>query len=238
MTLPGNGCRFSFLAPFVIVGLILFSSFPASGQRMGPFCSFSVNSDNNGNVTIGPYVGSVRYFGFFEEEEYIDESGEQEYRYYFYFTLPESTTEIGARAVSPIPTTIMPSRGDQVAVNYFENESNKQDFFDPVIVIEKCVNDANGNSYWVELGKNDNSDELPAQPTGERKNACVRVASDSTNADKMLVPALYRVVVMDSENRPAVGGCFIQLGTTRQISGLRLYHSPDEMLIKNFSCKY
>jgi hypothetical protein len=238
MTFSGVGIKFSFLAPFVIVGLFVFSHMPTSAQRMGPFCSFSVNYDQSGQESIGPYIGTVRYFNFFEKDDPADDTSKNQNRYYFYFSLPVSTNEIGARAVSPIPTTILPARGDQVAVNYFENESNKGDFFDPVIIIEKCISDENGNSQWIELGMNDNSEELPAQPTGERKNALVRVTSDTADVNKMLVPALYRVVVMDKNDLPAIGGCFIQVGITKQVTGFMLYRDPAEMSVKNYSCKY
>ncbi len=227
-----------FIYPALILGVALLCCGVSRAQRMGPFCSFSVNQEPDGNVSIGPYIGTVSYFGYFEDGNLADDTSANQNKYYFYFSLPQSTNEIGARALSPIPTTIMPSRGDQVAMNYFENETNKSDFFDPVIMLEKCVNDESGKGVWVQLGINDNSEELPAQPTGERNNALIRVSSDSVDVSKMLVPGVYRIVVKDKFDRPAVGGCFLQVGTTCRVSGLWLYKSPAEMAVKNFSCRY
>jgi hypothetical protein len=193
--------------------------------------------DRFGGVNRISYNSIGTFFSYADSSSRPDEVVSDTGYYYMYFWLSDSVREIGTRIFSPVPEVIMPDRGDQVSENYYGNEKDKSTYFDPWIALERAEEITAREKiptdiktiHWTLLGFNDDSPELFPQPTGNRYNALLRVKKHPEMSSTPLTAGLYRVRFTGYKKTKVKGGFLIQVGTTEQVSRLKLVKRPEEL---------
>lgn len=173
-----------------------------------------------------PYTDVVSYFGYIKSGSTADEEKGGKKYYYLYLWIPVAVPELGIRMVSPV-TTMKPEKLDYVMDEYTENASDKKSYFDTWISLERSsviFNDSNfvenvKNGEWTLLGQNDDSSELPKQPSGNKYNSLMRISSDKNNPTKSLVKGLYRIGFTTFKTGDVQGSFIAQIGSVVKIPG-------------------
>lgn len=196
-----------------------------SAQRLDRFAS-------KARVSYGK---TITYFGYLSPGNQPDEISNGKNFYYLYFQLPDSVAELGIRMISPVPAVVMPDKGDLVTENYYSNEKDKTNYFDPWIAIEKAENPKHflqndTAAKWITIGFNDDSSELFWQPNGKRNNALLRIINKQQPTDKKIAPGFYRICFTDNKQPEVKGSFVVQLGTAHKLPGLKLLKNPGELL--------
>ncbi len=218
-------------AVFIIILSCFFTS-EIYSQRLDKF-SYE-NPEAGYKIT---YAKVVTYFGYIEPGSKPDEIINGKNLYYLYFRISDTIPEIGVRMISPVPYVVMPDRGDLVSDNYFDNEKDKTNYFDPWIAIERALNfntetfSKNDSAYkWVQLGFNDDSSELFPQPNGKFYNALLRIKNKTSLPSLFLIPGLYRIAFTNDKKNEVRGGFVVQLGSTNFIPALTLVKNSIELI--------
>ena len=210
----------------VFLSIVLsLSGSTTNAQRLDKFAS-------NGKV----YKPVITYFGYINSETIPDETINGKTFYYLYFKIADTVPEIGVRIISPVPVVVMPDEGDLVAENYYDNEHDKNNYFDTWVAIERAMDvkpehfsKPDSTIKWLQLGFNDDSQELFPQPNGKYYNSLLRIKTKPDDATKIFPPGLYRIRFSDNKNMQMKGGFVVQLGTTTKTFKLRLVKNPLEL---------
>ena len=200
-------------------------------QRLDKFSYESAGTDYK--IT---YAKVVTYFGYIEPGSKPVEIINGKNFYYLYFRISDTIPEMGVRIISPVPYVVMPDRGDLVSDNYFDNEKDKTNYFDPWIAIERAAGFTQNNFLkndtsvkWLLIDFNDDSSELSAQPSGKSYNALLRIKPKQKDLSHQLIPGLYRIAFTDDKKGIVKGSFVIQLGTALKLHGLRLESNPEKL---------
>jgi hypothetical protein len=173
-----------------------------------------------------PYLSVISYFGYIKSGSTPDEERGGKKYYYLYLWIPTASPEIGIRMVSPVKD-LKPEKLDYVMDDFTANSSDKTSYFDTWISFERSdviFNDSNfvdnvKNANWTLLGQNDDSGELPAQPSGHKYNSLMRISSDANNPTKSLVKGLYRIGFTTFKTGDVQGSFIAQIGAVVKIPG-------------------
>ncbi|MEP6793640.1 MAG: LipL32 family surface lipoprotein [Saprospiraceae bacterium] len=181
-----------------------------------------------------PYTDLVSYFGYVKPGAAPDETRDGKKYYYLYMWIPLAAPEIGIRMVSPIPSTLKPAETDFIGPDYKTNEAETTNYFDTWITLERAndvtsaENIAKGKtSKWSSYGTNDDSSELPAQPSGSKYNSLMRITSEASNPVKALVAGLYRIGFTTYKTGEVQGGFVAQVGAPVKLPGVAIASSLD-----------
>jgi len=142
---------------------------PSFGADLGK------KTSSMGDVRV-PYTSVVSYFGYVEPGAPPDEIREGKRMFYLYVWIPVVAPEIGIRMISPVGDLARPAdKGDFVDALFRERGlADRTNYFDTWVRVERCltaVNVADATkpcAQWTNYGDNDDSAELPAQPSGNR----------------------------------------------------------------------
>ncbi len=190
--------RQSHLAPLALV-LTACGGLPTFTAELGRESSI-MGEASVSYGTVASYLGSAK-------------EGGQELLVYVW--LAGVTPELGVRVLSPAR-----GYGELPPASFLEaprDESAGDAYFDPVVKVERCLDIAIPEELtrpcgeWILLGQNDNSQELPPQPDGERHNALLRVSSVPQSPTRTLARGLYRVTITAARESPR-GAWLLQLG--------------------------
>jgi hypothetical protein len=162
--------------------------------------------------------------------------------YYIYLWLPQPVKEIGLQLISPVPQFASAWKGDYEAEDYHDSLKVTGKYFDPVLELkyvenilspEEIFSQKGKNTPWKLLGRNDNSQEAPSQPTMMRKNSLFRFGA--TETDTSYAPAgLYVIEFPTIENKVTPEVTFVlQVGVTEVVPGLKLFRRKDELTEEN-----
>jgi hypothetical protein len=77
-----------------------------------------------------------------------------------------------------------------------------------------------GKASWMNLGTNDDSGEMPAQPSGSNYNSLMRITSDINDPLKSLVIGLYRIGFTTYKVGDVQGSFLAQVGAPIKIPGV------------------
>lgn len=173
-----------------------------------------------------PYLDVKSYFGYIKTGSTADEERGGKKYFYLYLWIPVAVPELGIRMVSPV-TDMKPDKLDYVMDEFKENSSDKKSYFDTWISLERSsviFNDSNfvenvKNGEWTLLGQNDDSGELPKQPSGNKYNSLMRISSDKNNPTKSLVKGLYRIGFTTFKTGDVQGSFIAQIGAVVKIPG-------------------
>lgn len=196
--------------------------------RLPPFASDVGRQQVDGAWVRPPYVTLAGYFGHTMPGATPDEVQGRSKLHYVHLWLPGATDELGVRLISPVGRWARPRpAGDVVDPAYLANRDSEV-HFDPSLRLERCVGAVDPADIgrpcagWVTLGDNDDSDELPAQPSGAATNALLRVGRMGDDPAKVLVRGLYRVGITTAKPGDVQGTWLLQVGTSADLPALTL----------------
>ena len=181
----------------VVISLALLFTMNAQAQKLGSFGS-SIEKKVGPKTIKVPYTDVVSYLGYAAAGN-EDETRDGKKFYYIYVWIPAVAPELGLRMMSPVPKGFK-TKGATVASEFTDNASSK-DFFDTYITLERStiiskdgISEAGVKSAkWVVLESNDDSGEMPKQPSGSSYNSLLRYKSEVSNPAKALTAGLYRI---------------------------------------------
>ncbi len=172
------------------------STFNAEAQKLKKFGS-SVEKKIGPKTIKVPYTDIVSYMGYAAPGN-EDEVKDGKKFYYIYVWIPAVAPELGVRMMSPVGKTKIKKATKSAA--YTEN-AGSSDYFDTYITLERSDITSKDNisesaaksANWVTLERNDDSSEMPKQPSGSGYNSLLRYKSEASNPTKALTVGLYRI---------------------------------------------
>jgi len=219
---------------YVAVFAFVFSFSSVEAQKLKPFGSSK--EVKAGPITKKvPYTDVNSYLGYAApdtEDEVVD--GKK--FYYLYVWIPAVAPEIGVRMMSPV-TSKTKVKNAIIGSGYKEN-ADSDAFFDTYITLERSdvvtkegiANSANAN-WWI-LKRNDDSSEMPKQPSKRAYNSLLRYKTDTGKPEKAIVRGLYRIG-FTSFKRGEVNGTFLaQIAAPIKLPGVIIARTPEEVLAK------
>ncbi|ALU45367.1 LipL32 family surface lipoprotein [Pseudoalteromonas rubra] len=202
----------------------------AGCMSTGPHLKSSVSEGVAGIEARLPYANYSNYFGYVDKSVVPEGKYKGKDTYYLYVWVPAAVDEIGVSMISPAVAT--PGDNDFVHANFkpgMAKDANK--FFDTYIVLDRMnIIDSNGISdggkVLQNLGRNDDSSELPANPSGASYNSLLRKTTSMNNPTEALVRGVYRIGF--TSFRSSVEGSFeATIGTN--VPGVKIAASLSEL---------
>jgi hypothetical protein len=198
----------------VLIAILTITGCASSGG-LGSFAS----TTKMGPVAV-PYTSVTSYYGYAKPGAEPDATIEGRKTWFIYVWVPAIAPELGIRMISPVPNGMTPKDADFVSPLYEQNKNSKS-FFDTWISFEKAEgvgpeNIAGATSArWTMLGNNDDSSEMPPNPSGSKYNSLLRV-DDPTK----LIRGLYRVGFTTYKKGEVEGTFLAQLGSPIALPGV------------------
>lgn len=213
---------------FAAISLCLFQW--ANAQDLPDFGADLGKTEVFGETIRIPYTDVISYFGYIKPGSTPDEElGGKKY-YYLYLWIPVASPEIGIRMISPVPKKMKPGKDDFVMDEYTANADDKKSYFDTWITFQRALNvvsssdiDTTGSGIaWVTFDQNDDSSELPKQPSGNKYNSLMRITTNTSNPEKSLVLGLYRIGFTTYKTGEVNGSFIAQIGAVVDIPGVKI----------------
>jgi hypothetical protein len=187
-----------------------------------------------------PYTKVASYFGYVKPGAPADATVDGKKMYYLYVWIPLVAPEIGIRMVSPAPKGAEPKDGDFVSSAWNDGKADTASYFDTwvswersaEVLSEKDIVAKGASGKWLKFDSNDDSSELPAQPSGSKYNSLLRIVSDTGNPLKSLVRGLYRIGFTTYKVGEVKGSFLAQVGAPIDIPGVVIGSSLDEVMAK------
>jgi hypothetical protein len=209
----------------------------AHAQKLGKFgADMGMKSAMGKEIRI-PYTDVSNYYGYVKEGAEPDETRDGKKYYYLYLWIPAAAPELGIRMISPVPSDMKPEETDFIGADYKANESDTKSYFDTWITLEraegitKADDIAKGKSAsWNSFGSNDDSGELPAQPSGNKYNSLMRFTSEASNPTKALVVGLYRIGFTTYKVGEVQGGFLAQVGAPVKLPGVAISSNLEDLM--------
>jgi hypothetical protein len=184
-----------------------------------------------------PYTDISSYYGYIKPGAAPDEVKGGKKMYYVYVWIPLAAPEIGVRMISPVPDSMKPSDKDYVTEDYKANEADTKNFFDTWVSLERAegvlkIEDAAAKAKtakWTVIDQNDDSGEMPAQPSGSKYNSLMRITSDTSNPVKSLVMGLYRIGFTTYKRGEVQGSFLAQIGAPIKLPGVAIAAKPENL---------
>ncbi len=212
------------------LGVLLLSAgcagLPAFGADLGM-------QEEAGARTRQPYATLTTYFGYVAPGGQPDELSHGKKLYYLYVWVPALTQELGVRLLSPARGA-EPSAGDFVDPSYVANAADSS-YFDTWVRVERCLTAVNPEdlakpcSQWTTFGDNDDSSELPPNPSGQTYNSLLRITSIPADPMKSLVRGLYRIAFTTYKVGEVQGTFLTQVGTTAELPGTAIAKTQEQL---------
>lgn len=184
-----------------------------------------------------PYTDVITYYGYIKPGAKPDEEKGGKKYYYLYVWIPAVAPEIGLRMISPAPAKMTPEKTDFVAADYMGNKEDTKNFFDTWIAFEKAegvtatadVATKGKTAKWNTIESNDDSGEMPAQPSGSKYNSLMRITSEASNPLKALTVGLYRIGFTTFKTGEVQGSFVAQLGAPVKLPGTVVAQNVDAL---------
>lgn len=211
----------------LLIAVFALSSVYSFGQKLDKFGAELGKKSLMGKEVRVPYTDVVSYYGYIKPGAKPDEVKDGKNYYYLYVWIPAAAPELGVRMASPVPEKMTPGKTDYVSPAYTENAADKTSYFDTWIALERAdgiVTKADlkkaKSASWKKYDQNDDSSEMPAQPSGSKYNSLMRISSDVNNPAKALVAGLYRVCFTTYKKGDVTGSFVAQLGSPVKLPGV------------------
>ena len=211
--------------------IFLFAIGSINAQKLGAF-------ESSVKKRIGPIKKRVPYLDVISYLGHASPGTENEVKdgkkfYYIYLWIPAVTQELGLRMMSPAGDA--KTENPIVGTGYEENKDSK-DFFDTYITLERSniftqdgIADS-ASATWTQLAKNDDSGDMPKQPSGKKYNSLLRYESQAGNPLKALTKGLYRIG-FTSFKKGEVNGTFLaQIGSPIKLPGVVMSNTIEGLL--------
>jgi hypothetical protein len=127
-----------------------------------------------------------------------------------------------------------PAETDFVAADYTPN-AESADYFDTWVRVERCLAAISPEditkpcAQWVNFGDNDDSGELPAQPSGSKYNSVLRITSTPSDPLKALVRGMYRIAFTTYKVGEVKGTFVAQVGAPVKLPGTAIARTPADL---------
>lgn len=223
----------------VLAGLLCLAvGMSATAQKLDKFGADLAKKSLMGKEIRVPYTDLTSYFGFIKPGGKPDEVKAGKKMYYIYVWIPIAAPEIGIRMISPVPDSVKPTDKDYVSADYTANAADTKSFFDTWITFERAegifkIEDVAAKAKtasWTKIETNDDSSEMPAQPSGSKYNSLMRITSDTSNPTKSLVMGLYRIGFTTYKTGEVQGSFLAQLGAPIKLPGVSVAVKPEDIL--------
>lgn len=180
-----------------------------------------------------PYTDVVSYLGYAAPGN-EDEVKDGKKFYYIYVWVPAVAPELGVRMMSPVGKTKV--KGATAAAAYTENASSS-DFFDTYITLErsdiiskdKITAEGAKSANWTVLERNDDSSEMPKQPSGSSYNSLLRYKSEVSDPLKALTVGLYRIGFTTYKTGEVKGTFLAQVAAPIKLPGVVMAKTIEEL---------
>jgi hypothetical protein len=210
----------------------------ATAQKLDKFGADLAKKSMMGKEIRIPYTDMISYFGYIKPGSTPDEVKNGKKMYYIYVWIPIAAPEIGIRMISPAPDSVKPSDKDYVSADYTANATDTKNFFDTWVTLERAegimkIEDVAAKAKgakWVTIDKNDDSSEMPAQPSGSKYNSLMRITSDTSNPEKSLVMGLYRIGFTTYKTGEVQGSFLAQMGAPIKLPGVSVAVKPEDIV--------
>lgn len=180
----------------LVVILALGSSFNTQAQKLKKFGGLTEKKIGPKTIKV-PYTDIVSYMGYAAPGN-EDEVKDGKKFYYIYVWIPAVAPELGVRMMSPVGKTKIKKAIQSEA---YKKNAKSTDYFDTYITLERSdiisknniSEEAVANANWTTLERNDDSSEMPKQPSGSTYNSLLRYKSEVSDPLKALTVGLYRI---------------------------------------------
>lgn len=225
-----------FLAAIAAIVLLLsFTSVKA--QKLDKFGAEIGKKSVMGKDVRVPYTDVISYYGYVKPGSAADEEKGGKKYYYLYLWIPVAAPELGIRMVSPVPDGMAPVETDFASPDYTANESEKESYFDTWVTLERADGVTSADEIvtkgkttsWSSYGYDDDSGELPPQPSGSKYNSLMRVVSEAGNPTKALVVGLYRIGFTTYKTGEVQGSFVAQVGAPVKLPGVGIAKDLDAL---------
>ncbi len=211
----------------LMTGLLGFAvSMTSVAQKLPKFGADMGMKSAMGKEVRVPYTDLTSYYGYVAADATPDEERDGKKFYYLYLWVPVAAPELGIRMISPIPSGMEAGEGDFTGADYAANKADDKNYFDTWITLEKAVGVASvdgiaesAGADWKTFGKNDDSSELPEQPSGSKYNSQMRITSDVSDPLKALSMGLYRIGFTTYKKGEVQGSFLAQVGAPVKLPG-------------------
>lgn len=209
----------------------------ATAQKLDKFGADLAKKSVMGKEIRVPYTDLQSYYGYIKPGAAPDEVKNGKKMYYVYVWIPIAAPEIGVRMISPVPDSMKPGDKDYVSPMYTENAADTKSFFDTWVTLERAegimkLEDVAGkakSAKWVSIDKNDDSSEMPAQPSGSKYNSLMRITSNPSDPMKSLVMGLYRIGFTTYKTGEVQGSFLAQIGAPVKLPGVAVAANPADL---------
>ena len=220
-----------------VLAVFICSVIISNAQKLDKFGSDMGKKSVMGKEIRPPYTDVISYYGYVAPGSTPDETRDGKKYYYLYLWIPAAAPEIGIRMVSPVPDKLAPEGTDFVAPEYKENMADKTNYFDTWVTLERAlevtkVEDIAAKAKttkWTSYGHDDDSGELPAQPSGSKYNSLMRVTSDAGDPLKSLMMGLYRIGFTTYKTGEVQGSFIAQVGAPVKLPGVKIAKNVEDL---------
>jgi hypothetical protein len=218
---------------FLLLALVV----TVKAQKMGKFGADLAKKSIMGKEIRVPYTSMISYYGYIGEAGKPDEVKGGKNYYYLYVWIPAIAPEIGIRMISPVPESETPGEKDFKSTNYETNVADKTNFFDTWIAFDKAsgitssadIKSKAKSAAWNTIESNDDSGEMPANPSGSKYNSLMRMTSEVSDPLKALTVGLYRIGFTTYKTGDVKGGFLAQIGAPINIPGIVIASTLEEL---------
>ncbi len=201
-----------------------------SAQKLDKFGADLGKKSVMGKEVRVPYTDVISYYGYIAQGAKPDEMRDGKKFYYLYLWIPVAAPEVGVRMISPVPDKMAPEEGDFKSPDYDKNVSDKTNYFDTWITLEKAsgitsieeISAKASGAKWNTYEQNDDSGEMPAQPSGSKYNSLMRITSSTSDPLKSLTIGLYRIGFTTYKVGEVQGSFLAQVGAPVKIPGVMI----------------
>ena len=222
--------KIKLIAAAVTAAALMAGTQSSEAQKLDKFGADMGKKSVMGKEVRVPYTDLISYYGYIKPGATPDAKVGGKNYYYLYVWIPAVAPEIGIRMISPVPDKMAPEETDFVAADYTENAGDKTNYFDTWITLERAsgvtkpeeIVSKGGSASWNSFGVNDDSSEMPAQPSGSKYNSLMRVTSETSDPLKSLVVGLYRIGFTTFKTGEVQGGFLAQVGAPVKLPGVKI----------------
>lgn len=209
----------------------------ATAQKLDKFGADMGKKSVMGKEVRVPYTDMLSYYGYVKPGSAPDETRDGKKYYYLYVWVPAVAPEIGVRMISPVPDKMAPAEGDISSQEYKDNVADRKSYFDTWISFERSLDVTSAadaatkgkTTKWVSYGQDDDSGELPAQPSGSKYNSLLRITSEASDPMKALVVGLYRIGFTTYKTGEVEGSFLAQVGSPVKLPGVKIAKTLEEI---------
>jgi len=207
--------------------------FNAEAQKLKKFGS-SVEKKIGPKTIKVPYTDVISYLGYASEGN-EDEVVDGKKFYYIYLWVPAVAPELGVRMLSPVAKTKVK---DAIKSEAYEANESSSDYFDTYITLERSTilkkeditEEAAKSATWTTLAKNDDSSEMPKQPSGSSYNSLLRYKSEVGSPTKALTAGLYRIGFTTYKTGEVKGTFLAEVAAPVKLPGVVMAKTIEELL--------